>query len=181
MNTEALGKSKIGYNIVKVLAGIMESKLRYKFFGPDKILAGAKILPGEKIFEIGCGTGFFTIPLSRKLRENGELVAMDISSLSVEMVKNKVKNDGCENVIIRQGNALKSGLESNSFDHVVIFGVLPAPGLPIRELMDEMHRILKVNGHLSLWPATWVQKEISHTGLFTYVSKKNGVINYEYV
>jgi ubiquinone/menaquinone biosynthesis C-methylase UbiE len=71
MNTEALAKTRIEKVFIRVMAAIMESRLRYKFFGPTKILQGAGIRPGMKVLEVGCGTGFFTITTVRML---GELI-----------------------------------------------------------------------------------------------------------
>ena len=71
MNTEAFAKTRIGKVFIGVMAAVMESRLRYKFFGPTKILQGAGIRPGMKVLEVGCGTGFFTITTVRML---GELI-----------------------------------------------------------------------------------------------------------
>jgi ubiquinone/menaquinone biosynthesis C-methylase UbiE len=69
MITEALSKSPIGQLFIRFMAAIMESRFRYKFFGPTKILQGAGIRPGMKALEVGCGTGFFTITAARMLGE----------------------------------------------------------------------------------------------------------------
>jgi hypothetical protein len=46
MNTQALGQTPIGQLFIRMMATIMESRLRYKLFGPTKILQGAGICPG---------------------------------------------------------------------------------------------------------------------------------------
>src|SRR3972149_10768034 len=94
MNTEALAKSPIGQKFIKVMAAIMESRLRYKFFGPTKILQGAGIRPGMKVLEVGCGTGFFTLTAAQMLGEQGSLIAMDMLPISVEAVTKKVQAAG---------------------------------------------------------------------------------------
>ena len=53
MDTESIAKSTLGKLYIKVLAAGMESRFRYRFFGPMKILRGADILPGQTVLEVG--------------------------------------------------------------------------------------------------------------------------------
>ena len=57
MNTETLANTKIGKVFIRIMASVMESRLRYRFFGPMKILQGAEIQSGQTALEIGCGNG----------------------------------------------------------------------------------------------------------------------------
>ncbi|MHC4560960.1 MAG: class I SAM-dependent methyltransferase, partial [Planctomycetota bacterium] len=80
-------------------------------------------------------------------------------------------------------DALNTGLDAASIDKVLLFGVIPFPLLPLNRLRPEMHRVLKHKGTLAVWlfpPVVhfWVPKAILQSGLFTYVSKRNGVYNY---
>ena len=54
MDAEALAKTPIGKLFIRVLGSAMESRFRYRFFGPVTILRGADILPGQSVLEIGC-------------------------------------------------------------------------------------------------------------------------------
>ncbi len=60
MNTEALAHTWRA-TIIRIMASMMESRLRYRLFGPSQILRGADIHPGQTILELGCGTGFFSL------------------------------------------------------------------------------------------------------------------------
>ncbi|MEW5717527.1 MAG: methyltransferase domain-containing protein, partial [Chloroflexota bacterium] len=104
MNTAALGNTKIGQIFIRTMALIMESRFRYKFFGPTKILQGAGIRPGLKVLEIGCGTGFFTLTAGRMLGDQGNLIAMDMLPISVETVAKKVQAANLTNVHVIQGD-----------------------------------------------------------------------------
>jgi ubiquinone/menaquinone biosynthesis C-methylase UbiE len=181
MNTEALAKSRIGQIFIRVMAAIMESRFRYTFFGPTKILQGAGIRPGMKVLEVGCGTGFFTTTAGRMLGEQGSLIAMDILSISVEAVTKKVQAAGLSNVQVIKGDALDTKLEQESLDEIIIFGVIPAPMLPMEKLLVEMHRILRLGGVMAVWPPSWVHKSIVQSGWFKYRDKQNNVKNYERV
>ncbi len=65
MNIETFANSKIGKFIAKVAGAAMESRLRYRFSGPMKIMQGADIQPGQTVLEVGCGTGFHTLSAAR--------------------------------------------------------------------------------------------------------------------
>ncbi len=178
MDTEALANKRIGKVFIRVVGAAMESGLRYRFFGPKRILNGTEIQNGQTVLEIGCGTGYFTLPAAELLGEHGSLVAMDILPLSVEIVARKVQTANLKNVNIVKGNALDTKLEAESLDVVLVFGVIPAPMIPTEQLLSEIHRILKPGGIIAVWPSRLVHKAIAKSGLFTFSSKKNGVSNY---
>lgn len=165
---------------LRALGAIMESRFRYRFFGPTKILSGAEIQPGQSVLEVGCGTGYFTLPAARLIGDQGRLVAFDILSESVEFVSQKVQTANLKNVRVIKADALTTGMDSESFDTVLLFGVIPAPMLPINRLMTEMHRVLKENGNLAVWPPVpgWLPKAILQTELFALTSKQNGVYKF---
>jgi ubiquinone/menaquinone biosynthesis C-methylase UbiE len=179
MNPEALAHTKIGQVFIRIMATVMESRYRYRFFGPVRILQGTDICPGQSVLEVGCGTGFFTLPAARLLGEHGSLVAMDMLAISVETVTKKVEIANLKNVQVIQGNALHTQLAAESLDAVLIFGVIPAPMLPMEQLLSEMYRILKPGGIMAVWPPSWVNQAIVQSGLFTLSSKRNGVYNYK--
>ena len=142
MNTEDLGNSKI-LNLLFKPAGIfMESRLRQWLMNPVKTLRGAGIERGQTILEVGCGTGFFTIPAAELIGDQGYLVAMDALSDYTKRVSKKVQSAGLKNVRVVKRDALDTELDAASIDKVLLFGVLPFPFLPLSRLLPEMHRVL---------------------------------------
>ena len=181
MNTEDLGNSRILNLLFKPAGMMMESRLRKWLMDPVKTLRGAGIERGQTVLEVGCGTGFFTIPAAELIGDQGCLVAMDALSDYTNRVSKKVQSAGLENVRVVKRDALDTGLDAASIDKVLLFGVIPFPFLPLNRLLPEMNRILKTEGTLAVWlfPVSgWVPKSILQSGLFTYVSKRNGVYNY---
>ena len=181
MDTETLVKTKTGKLFAKVLAAGMESRFRYRFFGPLNILKGADLLPGQTVLELGCGTGYFTIPAARLIGDQGHLVAMDVLSESVELVARKVQAMNLKNVRVIKGNAMDTGLDAESFHTILLFGVIPAPMLPLDRLLPELHRVLKPEGTLAVWPPVpgWLPGAVLKSGLFSLSSKRNGVHNFK--
>jgi ubiquinone/menaquinone biosynthesis C-methylase UbiE len=177
---QALGDSKIGQLFLRILAAAMESRFRYRFFSPMRILRGADVHPGQTVLEVGCGTGFFTIPAAQLIGDQGCLVAMDVLPASVETVSDKVRSARLKNVRVVQGDAMNTKLDAQSLDAVLLFGVIPAPMLPLKRLLPEMHRILKPKGTLAVWPPVpvWLPRSILRSGLFTFSCKRDGVFNF---
>ena len=184
MKTEDLGNSKFLNMFFKPAGAMMGSKLRRWLANPTKTLRAANIDAGQTILEVGCGTGFFTIPAAEMIGEHGSLIAMDVSAGFIRVLSKKVEQAGIKNVRIIQRDALKTGLESVSIDMVLLFGVIPFPLLPLNRLLPEMHRILKPHGTLAVWlfpPIVhgWVPGRIIQSGLFTRLDKQNGVFNFQ--
>ena len=183
MNAEDLGNSKILNLLFKPAGMMMGSRARRWLMNPVKTLQGAGIQPAQTVLEVGCGTGFFTIPAAKLIGGQGCLVAMDLSSGYIEQVSKIVRNANLKNVRIVKRDALDTGLESASIDKTLLLGVIPFPLLPLNRLLPEIHRVLKPDGTLAVWlfpPMVhfWVPKSILQSGLFTYVSKRSGVYNY---
>jgi demethylmenaquinone methyltransferase/2-methoxy-6-polyprenyl-1,4-benzoquinol methylase len=181
MNTEGLGNSKILNLLFKPAGLMMESRLRQWLMNPVKTLQGAGIEPGQTVLEVGCGTGFFTIPAAELIGGQGCLVAMDALSDYTKRVSIKVQAAGLKNVNVVKRDALNTGLDAESIDKVLLFGVIPFPFLPLNRLLPEMHRVLKPEGGLAVWlfPVSGlVPKWILQSGLFKFVCKLNGVHNY---
>ncbi len=183
MNTEDLGNSKILNLLFKPAGVLMGSRFRQWLFDPVKTLRGADVQSGQAILEVGCGTGFFTIPAGRLIGDKGFLVAMDVSSGFIEQVSKKVQSADLNNVRIVKRDALDTGLDDASMESVLLFGVIPFPLLPLNKLLPEMHRVLKPEGTMAvwLWPPMvhfYVPKSILRSGLFAFTGKRNGVYNY---
>ena len=184
MKTEDLGNSKILNLIFKPAGAMMGSKLRQSLADPVKTLRGADIKPGQTVLEVGCGTGFFTIPAAQLLGDQGRLIALDASAGFLEVVSKKVRLAELSNVQIERRDALNTGLDAASIDVALLFGVIPFPLLPLNRLLPEMHRVLKPEGSLAVWlfpplVHNWVPRSILRSGLFTYLNKENGVYNYK--
>ncbi len=184
MKTEDLGNSKLINLIFKPAGILMGSRIRKWLMNPVKTLQIADVEPTQTILEVGCGTGFFTIPAAQLVGDQGSLVAMDASSGFLEVVAKKVEKANLKNVSIIQRDALNTRLETASIDKVLLFGVIPFPLLPLDKLLPEMHRILKPDATMAVWlfpplVHSWVPKAILQTNIFELINMKNSVYNYK--
>lgn len=60
------------------MAVLMESPLRRRFNDPVQTLKAAGIQSGQKVLEVGCGTGFFTIPAAKLVGDDGFINDVDV-------------------------------------------------------------------------------------------------------
>jgi SAM-dependent methyltransferase len=62
---------------------------------PYKSLEAAGLRPGQKVMEVGCGPGFFTIPAAKMVGEKGLIYAIDVNRRAMKRVEEKIEcNDG---------------------------------------------------------------------------------------
>ncbi len=55
-----------------------ESPDRAKWQKPDEVVAALKLEPGQRIADVGCGPGYFTIPIAKAVGPTGKVWAVDI-------------------------------------------------------------------------------------------------------
>jgi len=176
----SLGDSPTAHFLFRLIAPVMESPLRRRFFDPVRTLKGARIQSGQEVLEVGCGTGFFTIPAAELVGDEGRVYAIDPHPLAIEQVARKVRDAGPTNVRPIKADATEAGLASGSIDLALLFGVIPSPTLPLDRLLPEMHRLLRSEGALAVWTAFpwWSPESLTRGGLFVYVGKESGVHNF---
>lgn len=120
---------------------------------PYRLLETAGLSPGQKVMEVGCGPGFFTIPAARIVGEKGLIYAIDVNHRAIKRVEEKIRKYGVDNIKPILGNAANSGLQDSSVDLAFVFGLRYVAG-GLSNLTSEMYRILKVGGILSFEKTT---------------------------
>jgi len=119
------------------------------FRDPYEALDTAGLEPGQKVLEVGCGPGFFTVPAARIVGEKGKVCALDINPLAVERVQQKIEQESVTNVETILADAARTGLPDQSFDLAFVFGFArPIGGM--ENILTELHRLLKPAGILSI-------------------------------
>jgi ubiquinone/menaquinone biosynthesis C-methylase UbiE len=174
------GDSPTARFLFGLIAPVMESRLRRRFFDPVRALKAAGIQLEQEVLEVGCGTGFFTIPAAELVGDEGRVYAVDPHPLAIKQVARRVRDAGLANVRLIKADATQAGLASGSIDLALLFGVIPSPTLPLGRLLPEMHRLLRPEGALAVWTAFpwWSPASLTRGGLFVGAGKASGVHNF---
>lgn len=81
------------------LSFTLTNVFRRMFHDPKNIL-GRFIKAGDTVLDVGCGPGFFTIPMARMVGERGLVIAADISAGMLQKVKLRAERAGVSGRIL---------------------------------------------------------------------------------
>ena len=101
---------------VPVWVNRFEVESREIFSSRKAILAAIELKSGEKIADIGAGTGLFMPLFSKAVGEDGKVFAVDLSAPFVKHLKGRAKKLGLENVEVVQCTEDSVELPENSID-----------------------------------------------------------------
>ena len=59
-------------------------------FHDPEIILKRFILPGDTVVDIGCGPGYFTIPMAYMVGEKGKVIAIDLQEKMIERLNKKI-------------------------------------------------------------------------------------------
>lgn len=102
--------------------------------------------PGERLLEIGVGTGYYSLDLAGWVPE-GKLELFDLQQEFLDHVMRGAAERGLANLVPTQGDATALPYEDASVDAVVltaVLGEIPDTAAALREI----RRVLKPNGRL---------------------------------
>jgi ubiquinone/menaquinone biosynthesis C-methylase UbiE len=51
------------------------------------------VRPGDTVLDIGCGPGLFTLPIARRVGENGQVIAVDLQEGMLEILRVKATQE----------------------------------------------------------------------------------------
>ncbi len=118
------------------------------FSDPASNLAKLGLVDGQKIVDLGAGSGFYSIEAAKKVGSSGRVYAIDVQKNLLERLRSVASNQGIRNIEVIWGNAEKIGgtkLREAIADRVVASNVLFQIEKP-DEFCLEIKRILKPGG-----------------------------------
>lgn len=124
--------------------------LTVKFSSPEDIVEKLELQSGSVVADFGCGAGYFSLPIAKKIEEQGVVYALDILPQSLESVASKAKSAGLNNIITKRVNLEKEGgssLPDDSCDWVIMKCILFQNKNKLG-ILTEANRILKKNGKI---------------------------------
>ena len=136
---------------------------------------------GQTVLDFGCGPGSYTIPAAQIVGEGGKVYALDIHPLAIKAVEKKSGKKKLTNIttILSDGD---TGLPDESMDVILLYDTIHIIK-DKRALLEELHRVLKSDGFLSVTDhhlqANEMLEIVEGSGLFSLKEQDKGLLNFK--
>ena len=103
--------------------------------------------PGERVLEVGPGTGYYSLPVAEWLAPAGQLDIFDLQQAMLEHTMRRASQSGLDNITATQGDARELPYPDDTFDAAYLTAVLGE--IPDQDAaLHELARVLKPGGRL---------------------------------
>jgi SAM-dependent methyltransferase len=114
---------------------------------PGRLADILEPVAGERLLEVGPGTGVFALPLAERIGPQGSLLAFDLQQEMLDDLMRRAEARGVENIAPTQGDATSLPYEDGSVDGaflITVLGEIPDQDAALREL----RRVLRPGGRV---------------------------------
>lgn len=116
---------------------------------PSEITAALNLHPGSVVADVGCGSGYFSLKLSRAVGSGGKVLAVDIRMLPLTFLWIRTFQQGIHNMSLIHGDAASPNLPMNGVDAVLIVNTYHEFGDPA-SVLGNVYRSLRPDGRLEI-------------------------------
>ena len=122
-----------------------------------EIMQRIGIKKGHTVLDFGCGSGTYTIPVAKIVGKKGKVYALDKDKHALDNLMKKAELGRLKNIRrMATSGELRIELPDESVDVTLLFDVFHRYYVPQisdrKRLLDEIHRITKAGGFVSVWP-----------------------------
>jgi ubiquinone/menaquinone biosynthesis C-methylase UbiE len=119
----------------------------HPFITRERLRSVLRPQPGERLLEIGVGTGYYSLELAGWVAPGGTLELFDLQQKFLDHVTRAAAERGLTNLLATRGDATALPYDDASIDGVVLTAVLgEIPDRPAA--LREIRRVLKPDGRL---------------------------------
>jgi SAM-dependent methyltransferase len=118
----------------------------------ERSLNPLHLSPGQRVLDVGCGSGVFLPQLADRVGSRGHVVGLDHAAAFVEVARSRVAD--LQNVTVEGGDALALPFADASFDAAHCERVLMHLSDPLRAIR-EMRRVVKPGGWIVAAEPDW--------------------------
>ena len=133
----------------------LEGEERKSFYDIHELILWMGISKGMIIADIGCGTGYCTVPLAALTGDKGRVIACDISREMLDVLKEKIEKWDIGNIAVELSQENSLPLADDSVDFVILSMLLHEIESPA-EFLSEIKRVMKQGGRIGIvdWEKT---------------------------
>jgi ubiquinone/menaquinone biosynthesis C-methylase UbiE len=102
----------------------LNSDDRKKQMPPKRTLENMLVTKNVELLDIGAGVGYFSIPASQIVGQNGKVYAVDTSEEMLEELKQRIEQKDIENIELVKGKDYDTDIQNNNVDYILISNVL---------------------------------------------------------
>lgn len=137
----------LGYSEDQVDA--LPSEVVESFAGTGNPFAPGKPQPGERIVDVGCGTGMDCFIATDMVGPSGQVIGVDMTEAMLEKARQGAAKLGLNNIEFRQGYAEDLPVDDGWADRIISNGVINL--CPDKAgTFEELKRVLKPGGWLQI-------------------------------
>jgi ubiquinone/menaquinone biosynthesis C-methylase UbiE len=129
-------------------AWLMRSE-RVQEENPQKLLESLSIKPGQTICDLGCGSGYYTLELARRVGSEGKVLAVDIQPEMLRLLELNAHQSGLKNIELVLNSPVDPKLPANSVDLILLVDVYHEFSYP-EHMLQAMRKSLKPDGRIVL-------------------------------
>lgn len=113
------------------------------------MIASLGIKPGMVVCDMGCGNGFYTIPMAKMVGEKGHVYAVDIQPEMLKMLNDRMDRDKVSNITPVLGTGIHPRLPRNQLDMILLVDVYHEFSYP-EQMLSAMREALNPRGAIVL-------------------------------
>ena len=132
---------------VKLWQERFENRDRDVYKNKDQIVQNLQLKAGDRVVDVGAGTGFFLKPLHDQVGEKGLVYAVEISPAFVKFLRARGDKEGITNLKVIKGGLDQTNLPIGSVDKVFVCDTYHHFDKP-QNMLDDFRKILKPGGEL---------------------------------
>jgi SAM-dependent methyltransferase len=103
---------------------LLERPERDAYQKPDQVMAALAFRPGERVADVGAGSGYFTRRVSRAVGAEGVVWAIDIAPEVLEYLEQRARREGLDNIRIQRVQADDPQLPPGGVDTILMVDTL---------------------------------------------------------
>lgn len=135
----------------------LDETKRKKWQDPEVILGMTGIERGMTFVDIGCGSGYFTLPAARLVGDEGTIYAIDADPDAINILKEKALGAGLKNIHTVAGRG-EDTVVCDACADIIFFGNVLHDFQDAKMVLSNARKMIATRGHL--YDVDWKSEEM---------------------